>query len=58
MDTSIYTRQGLQCLPQTVNAPVDSLLHRRKIDEISSQVCIFSRQYLFQGSRCVGYAIC
>jgi len=58
MDTSIYTGPGLQLLPHTVNVWVDALWSQKKMEEISSQVCILSRQYSFEGSQCAVSVIC
>jgi len=58
MNTSIYTRQELQLLPQMVNVWVYALLSRRKIEIISSQVWRLCGRYLFQVSPYVGYVAC
>jgi hypothetical protein len=58
MDTSIYIRLGLQILPQTVNVWVDAPFSQKTMEEISSQVCIFSGRYSFQASPCVVSATC
>jgi hypothetical protein len=48
MDTSIYIGPVLQLFPLTVNVWGDAPLRQKMMEEISSQVCIVSRRYLFK----------